>query len=99
MTTLSALLIFRANAGSTSGNEWEALTNGLLQENCYVNILRDAMSVDTHDQCGVYFGKTGGQVYGSAGFQRPLGVDLKIDDVQKLVTNLRVWLRETTELN
>ena len=48
----------------TGGNEWEALTNGLPQENCYVNVLRDAMAVDALD--GVYFGTTGGQVYGSA---------------------------------
>jgi hypothetical protein len=50
----------------TGGNEWEALAHGLPQSNCYVNVLRDAMSVDTHDPCGVYFGTTGGQVYGSA---------------------------------
>jgi len=48
------------------GNEWEALTDGLPQENCYVNILRDAMSVDKLDPCGIYFGTTGGQVYVSA---------------------------------
>ena len=47
------------------GNEWELLTNGLPQSDCYVNILRDAMAVDTLDSCGVYFGTTGGQVYAS----------------------------------
>lgn len=50
----------------TGGNEWEPLTKGLPQENCYVNILRDAMSVDSLDDCGIYFGTTGGQVYASA---------------------------------
>ncbi len=50
----------------TGGNDWEPLTNGLPQANCYVNVLRDAMAVDTLDSCGVYFGTTGGQVYGSA---------------------------------
>ena len=45
--------------------EWEALTNGLPQEHCYVNVLRDAMAVDGLDSGGVYFGTTGGQVYGS----------------------------------
>jgi photosystem II stability/assembly factor-like uncharacterized protein len=50
----------------TGGNDWEPLTNGLPQSNCYVNVLRDAMCVDTLDACGVYFGTTGGQVYGSA---------------------------------
>ena len=56
------LRVYRSRTG---GNDWEALTNGLPQENCYVNVLRDAMSVDTHDPCGVYFGTTGGQVYAS----------------------------------
>ena len=42
------------------------MTNGLPQQHCYVNVLRDAMAVDTLDPCGVYFGTTGGQVYGSA---------------------------------
>ena len=57
------LRVYRSRSG---GNQWEALTNGLPQENCYVNILRDAMSVDTLDSCGVYFGTTGGQVYVSS---------------------------------
>ena len=47
----------------TGGGEWEPLTKGLPQENCYVNVLRDAMAVDRLDECGVYFGTTGGQVY------------------------------------
>jgi photosystem II stability/assembly factor-like uncharacterized protein len=50
----------------TGGNEWEALTQGLPQDNCYVNVLRDSMAVDSLDPCGVYFGTTGGQVYASA---------------------------------
>jgi photosystem II stability/assembly factor-like uncharacterized protein len=54
------LRVYRSRKG---GNEWEALTKGLPQENCYVNVLRDAMAVDTLDDCGVYFGTTGGQVY------------------------------------
>ena len=53
----------RVYRSKTGGNQWEALTNGLPQENCYVNVLRDAMSTDTLDQCGIYFGTTGGQVY------------------------------------
>ena len=57
------LRVFRSRTG---GNEWEPLTKGLPQENCYVNVLRDAMSVDSLDKCGVYFGTTGGQVYASA---------------------------------
>ena len=50
----------------TGGNEWEPLTNGLPQSHCYVNVLRDAMAVDSLESCGVYFGTTGGQVYASA---------------------------------
>jgi len=50
----------------TGGNDWAALTKGLPQCNCYVNVLRDAMAVDVLDPCGVYFGTTGGQVYASS---------------------------------
>ncbi len=57
------LRVFRSKTG---GNEWEALTKGLPQKDCYVNVLRDAMAVDTLDKCGIYFGTTGGQVYCSA---------------------------------
>lgn len=57
------LRVYRSRSG---GNEWEALTKGLPQRDCYVNILRDAMAVDSLDSCGVYFGTTGGQVYASA---------------------------------
>lgn len=57
------LRVYRSRTG---GNEWEALTNGLPQKDCYVNILRDAMAVDSLDSCGIYFGTTGGQVYASA---------------------------------
>jgi photosystem II stability/assembly factor-like uncharacterized protein len=57
------LRVYRSRSG---GNEWEALTKGLPQRDCYVNILRDAMAVDSLDACGVYFGTTGGQVYASA---------------------------------
>jgi photosystem II stability/assembly factor-like uncharacterized protein len=57
------LRVYRSRTG---GNEWQALTDGLPQKDCYVDILRDAMAVDTLDECGVYFGTTGGQVYASA---------------------------------
>ncbi len=57
------LRVYRSRTG---GNEWEALTKGLPQANCYVNVLRDAMAVDSLDKCGIYFGTTGGQVYCSA---------------------------------
>ncbi len=54
------LRVYRSRTG---GNEWEALTDGLPQQDCYVNVLRDAMAVDSLDSCGIYFGTTGGQVY------------------------------------
>jgi len=57
------LRVFRSKTG---GNEWEALEKGLPQKDCYVNVLRDAMAVDSLDKCGVYFGTSGGQVYASA---------------------------------
>ena len=57
------LRVYRSRSG---GNEWEPLTKGLPQNDCYVNVLRDAMAVDTLDSCGVYFGTTGGQVYASS---------------------------------
>ena len=57
------LQVYRSRSG---GNEWEPLTKGLPQSNCFVNVLRDAMAVDSLDSCGIYFGTTGGQVYASA---------------------------------
>ncbi len=57
------LRVFRSRSG---GNEWEPLTKGLPQHDCYVNVLRGAMAVDSLDSCGLYFGTTGGQVYASA---------------------------------
>ena len=57
------LRVYRSRTG---GNEWEALTKGLPQRDCYVNVLRDAMAVDSLEKCGIYFGTTGGQVYASS---------------------------------
>ncbi|MFN8423829.1 MAG: exo-alpha-sialidase [Anaerolineae bacterium] len=54
------LRVYRSRTG---GNEWEALTKGLPQQDCYVNVLREAMAIDTLEDCGIYFGTTGGQVY------------------------------------
>jgi hypothetical protein len=54
------LEVYRSRSG---GNQWESLTKGLPQKDCYVNVLRDAMAVDRLDDCGIYFGTTGGQVY------------------------------------
>ena len=57
------LRVYRSKSG---GNEWQELSKGLPEKDCYVNVLRDAMAVDTLDSCGVYFGTTGGQVYCSS---------------------------------
>jgi len=57
------LRVYRSRSG---GDAWEALTDGLPQSNCYVNVLREAMCVDQLDPCGIYFGTTGGQVYASS---------------------------------
>ena len=57
------LRVFRSRSG---GDEWEPLTRGLPQRDCYVNVLRESMSVDDLDPCGIYFGTTGGQVYASS---------------------------------
>jgi photosystem II stability/assembly factor-like uncharacterized protein len=56
------LRVYRSRTGGTT---WEALTNGLPQENCYVNVFRDALAIDSMPECGIYFGTTGGQVYSS----------------------------------
>jgi len=57
------LRVYRSRKG---GNEWEPLSKGLPEKDCYVNVLRDAMAVDKLDDCGIYFGTTGGQVYASS---------------------------------
>ncbi|HXW55610.1 MAG TPA: hypothetical protein VEJ67_07690 [Candidatus Cybelea sp.] len=57
------LRVYRSRTG---GNEWQELTKGLPQSHCFVNVLRDAMAVDSLDSCGIYFGTTGGQVFVSA---------------------------------
>ncbi len=70
------LRVYRSRKG---GDEWEALTNGLPQENCYVNVLRSVLAVDDLDECGIYFGTTGGQVYcssDSGDHWAPVGRDL-----------------------
>jgi BNR/Asp-box repeat protein len=56
----------RVYRSKTGGNDWKPLTKGLPQKDCFVNVLRDAMAVDSLDKCGIYFGTTGGQVYCSA---------------------------------
>ena len=54
------LRVYRSRTG---GGEWEPLTDGLPQSDCYVNVLRDCLAVDGLDDCGIYVGTTGGAVY------------------------------------
>ena len=82
------LRVYRSRTG---GNEWEALTNGLPQSDCYVNVLRDAMTVDSLDDCGIYFGTTGGQVYVS-----PNGGDTWAPIVRDLPAVLSVEVQTLT---
>jgi photosystem II stability/assembly factor-like uncharacterized protein len=82
------LRVYRSRSG---GNEWEPLTNGLPQRNCYVNVLRDAMAVDRLDDCGVYFGTTGGSVYVS-----PDGGDTWNEIVRDLPAVLSVEVQTLT---
>lgn len=56
------LRIYRTRDG---GDHWQPLDRGL-PENCYANVLRDALAIDSHDPAGIYVGTTGGEVYASA---------------------------------
>lgn len=57
------LRVYRSRTG---GGDWEPLGDGLPQQGCYHDVLRDAMAVDRLDDCGVYVGTTGGDVWASA---------------------------------
>jgi photosystem II stability/assembly factor-like uncharacterized protein len=48
-----------------AGASWAAMSNGLPQENAYVSILREGMTSDSLDPCGVYFGTSGGHLFAS----------------------------------
>ena len=47
------------------GGSWTALTNGLPQKNAYVSILREGMTSDAAQPCGVYFGTSSGHLFSS----------------------------------
>jgi hypothetical protein len=66
----------RVYRSRTAGDDWEPLTRGLPRQHCYVNVMRDAVAIDTLDNCGVYFGTTGGQVYASGDTWAPIVRDL-----------------------
>ncbi|MRX35516.1 exo-alpha-sialidase [Aminobacter sp. MDW-2] len=48
------------------GREWQAMRNGLPQENAYIGVLRQAMATDRLDPSGVYFGTSSGALFASA---------------------------------
>ncbi|MGH7444641.1 MAG: WD40/YVTN/BNR-like repeat-containing protein [Longimicrobiales bacterium] len=50
---------------TNAGASWHALTDGLPQEHAYVSVLRDALTNDTHDPVGIYFGTSTGHVFAS----------------------------------
>jgi hypothetical protein len=49
-----------------AGASWAPLTRGLPQENALETVLRDALSTDTLQPAGLYFGTRSGTVFGSA---------------------------------
>ena len=51
---------------TNAGESWEPLTRGLPQKNAMETVLRDALTTDTCDPAGVYFGTRSGKVYGSS---------------------------------
>ena len=61
---------FRATDGAVAvykskRNGWRRLTKGLPKKDAYLSVLRQAVTNDTLDPCGVYFGSAGGTVFGS----------------------------------
>jgi hypothetical protein len=50
---------------TNAGGSWEPLTDGLPQKGAYETVLRDALSVDSYDRPGVYFGTRSGKLFGS----------------------------------
>ncbi|SHH54155.1 sialidase family protein [Marivita hallyeonensis] len=52
-------------ASEDGGNNWTAKRKGLPQQNCFFTVLRQAMTTDTRNDTGVYFGTNSGSVFGS----------------------------------
>jgi hypothetical protein len=57
-----ALTVFRSRSG---GEDWRPCTVGLPQEHFYGNVLRAALSTDSCESSGLYFGTTTGELYAS----------------------------------
>jgi hypothetical protein len=56
------LRVYRTRDG---GKSWKPVTRGLPQKDAWETVVRDAMSVDSLDPAGVYFGTRTGWLYGS----------------------------------
>jgi serine/threonine protein kinase len=56
------LRVYRTRNGGAS---WEPLTRGLPQKRAYETVLRDAMTTDSLDPAGIYFGTRSGELFGS----------------------------------
>ena len=56
------LRVYRTRNGGAS---WEPLSRGLPQKSAYETVLRDAMTADSFDPMGIYFGTRSGQLFGS----------------------------------
>ncbi len=56
------LRVYRTRNGGAS---WEPLMRGLPQKKAYETVLRDAMTADSFDPPGIYFGTRSGQIFGS----------------------------------
>ncbi len=56
------LRVYRTRNGGAS---WEPLVRGLPQKRAYETVLRDAMTADSFDPAGIYFGTRSGQIFGS----------------------------------
>jgi len=63
--------MFRATDGALcvyqwgKNRKWKKRAKGLPGKHAYASVLRQAMSSDTCDPCGVYFGTAGGTVFAS----------------------------------
>jgi serine/threonine protein kinase len=56
------LRVYRTRNG---GGSWEPLMRGLPQKGAYETVLRDAMTADSLNPVGIYFGTRSGHLYGS----------------------------------
>lgn len=50
---------------TNAGGSWEALGDGLPQSGAYETVLRDAMTADSFNPAGIYFGTRSGKLFGS----------------------------------